>query len=187
VKNLATGGTLDVEELDKDVWASRMFDEQAIDNLKTWKRTGTNPVSYDGDTFYSGGDDRLHPLTADDVNAYWDRKYPGFTRSGSPTPLSNCEDYAKGGVEYRNGVTYNLEQQADRDNLKAVLDDGTHVLQLGPRREYAHFLIAENRENNVTIKQKDGDSAYYHKVMTSVEAVTYIRSKHSTAIVLQRA
>lgn len=186
VKNLALGGTLDVEELDGDVWASRMFDEQAIANLKIWKRTGSTPAGYNGDTYYSGDDERLHALTADSVNAYWDRKYAGFTRSGSPTPLQNCEDYAKGGQSYRDGVTYDLDQETDRNRLQEVLEAGTQVLQLGTVRLTAHFLIAEKTDTNVTIRQKDGDSAIYHKVMTPQAAVEYIRTKHSKAIVLVR-
>jgi hypothetical protein len=182
-KRLATGGTIDVEELDVDVWASRMLDDKPA-TLKIWKRTGTNPVSYNGDTFYSEDDETLHPLTAADVNAYWDEKYSGFERSGSPTPLLNCEDYAKGGtgVEYRDGDTYNLNNEADQDKLKGVLDAGKHVLQLGAVKLTAHFLIAEKEGGNVKISQKDGDSAYYQKAMSAAEAVNYIRGKHSTVV-----
>jgi hypothetical protein len=185
-KKLA-GVTIDVEELDVDVWGPRMFNDKPT--LKVWKRTGTNPVSYNGDTFYSEDDETLHPLTADDINAYWDEKYSGFTRSGSPTPLSNCEDYAKGGkdVVYEDGDKYDLENEADRNKLKGVLDAGKHVLQLGPNKLTAHFLIAENQGGSVKISQKDGDSAYYQRVMSSVEAVEYIRTKHSTVVELNQA
>jgi hypothetical protein len=184
-KNLALGGTVDVVELSQD-WVPRMLDDKPA--AKVWKRTGTNPVSYNGDTFYSDGDDQLHPLTADVVNAYWDRKYPDFTRSGSPTPLSNCEDYAKGGpnINYRDGVRYNLEDQDDRASLKGVLDNGRHVLQLGAQQLTAHFVVADNQNNNVTISQKDGDSAIYERVMSSVDAVAYVRSKQSIVIEVHR-
>src|SRR5262249_33950161 len=125
--------------------------------------------------------------TAAAVNAYWDNKYSGFTRSGNPTPLTNCKDYATGGGNYRADVTYDLEKSSDRDSLKGALNDRNHVVQLGSQESTAHYVKTEGRDGSVTIKQKDGDSAYYHKAMTSAEAVTYLRSKHSTAIVLRPA
>ncbi|HYW72344.1 MAG TPA: hypothetical protein VE961_15005 [Pyrinomonadaceae bacterium] len=186
-KDLVAGGTVDVEELD-DQWISRMLDahEQAS-QLKAWKRRGTNPTVYNGDTFYSEPNGKLRPLTAEAVNAYWDEKYPGFTRSGSPTPLQNCEDYATGGANYQAGTTYDLNTQGDREALKVVLDNGRHVLQLGALRANAHFLIADNQGGNVTISQKDGDSAIYSKVMSATDAVAYVRSKHATVIELRPA
>ena len=188
MKNLADGGTLDVEELDLNVWAPRMLDDKA--SLKVWKRTGTNPVAYNGDTFYSEDDaETLRPLTAEAINTYWDEKYPDFERSGSPNPMMNCEDYAKGGsdINYRDGVTYDLGKESDRDSLKVVLDDGRHVLQLGAVKLTAHFLVVESQGGgNVKISQKDGDSAIYQRVMSSTDAVGYIRGKHSTVVELHR-
>jgi hypothetical protein len=187
-KALADGKKVDVDETELgDAWAPRVLDS-VTGTLHIWKRKGTNPQTYNDDTFYSENDGPLIPLTAKMVNDYWDEKYPGFTRSGNPDPTKNCQDYAyEGHSSYTDGTQYDLNKEGDQSALEGVLGSGKHVLQLGSQKVTAHFVIANHQGGGVRISQKDGDSAIYYKDMTAKEAVAYLKTKHSTIIEQNRS
>jgi hypothetical protein len=134
-------------------------------------RTGKKPGEWnDTDYFYIGDDDRLVQLTVAMVNEYWDAKYPGFARTGLPVLGVNCEDYATDGKKMKDGKPYAIADPATLSDLLAT--DGNYVVNFG-----SHWLKVEKAGDSLTIRQKDGESAYYSKSFTKQGAVDYICDK----------
>lgn len=124
------------------------------------------------DLFYADGDGELMQITEEMVNKFFDAKYPGWTRTGTPDWVKNCEDYAKSSEGYKesNKKSYINNDSNSKEKLKEILTTvGNYVINIS-----YHWMRVERNEKGITIRQKDGESAVYSKEFTLDGGINYI-------------
>jgi hypothetical protein len=135
----------------------------------------------------------LIPLPPEQINAYWDERYPSpFKRMSNPTWRANCADYAIGqafkDVEpakaFLAGKWMKKGDHTGTESITAIvasLPPGIYVAQVSN-----HFIRPTVGPESVLLSQKDAESGVYEATMSKEAAADYVLFKSGSWIIYQR-
>jgi hypothetical protein len=146
-----------------------------------------------GKVFYRIGEGALHHVTEALIDRYWDLKYSGFRRTTHPDWRYNCWDWAlnRGEQPLDDPGPYldqHFEQVANLATCTTLHVQQTFQATAGVYvvRVAWHYIRFTVTDANVTVSQKDGESAVYETTMAFAAAAEYARKIEVSVRLLYR-